>query len=211
MARQPATSICSSSGLSCGALTRLFGARAADDRRRRHPRGRRRRGARGRDRDLEPGRLAGGDVRERNAHRRALARRRRHGATAVDVRVGARSRRPRSRTAHVEQEMGAVTWSAPSGSPDLEVDRRSSVGNPHAVVVGDPTQTCRHRPAARDTSALSRTARTSRSFGSTAPSVHRAGVGARRGGDAVVGDERRRRRRARPTATATVARPLPRR
>ena len=70
-------------------------------------------GRRGRDRDLEPGRLARGDVRQRDAHRRALARRRGPGRptcgsasarATVDARL--RRRRPRSSRTWATVEVG---------------------------------------------------------------------------------------------------------
>ena len=153
-------------------------------RRRRHPRGARPRRRLASDRDLEPRRLARGDVGQRHADRGALARRadrgdRRSRSGSASASVAAHARRRRL----VEQELGPVVVGEPEevdGIRFTPVD----VGNPHAVVDGDPGRARPDRPAARDAPALSRTARTSRSRGALDARDDRgARLGAGRGRD----------------------------
>ena len=111
--------------------------RARGRRRRRHPRGPRPRRRLGRDRDLEPRRLAGGDVRQRHAHRRALARRADGRRRSPSASARARSRAHARRTASSSR-----TWArSPSASrrrSPASASHAVDVGNPHAVVEGDP-------------------------------------------------------------------------
>ena len=94
----------------------------------------------------------------------------------------------------VEQDLGPVVVGAPEevdGIRFTPVD----VGNPHAVVEGDPAELPRIGPAARDAPALSEP----HERAGRAPPRRRRGrgarLGARRGGDGLVGHERRRGRR----------------
>jgi diaminopimelate epimerase len=63
----------------------------------------------------------------------------RTGAQEVRIRVGPRETVARVRDGEVEQEMGVVTVAEPEQIEGLEVIV-VDVGNPHAVVVGDPVQ-----------------------------------------------------------------------
>jgi diaminopimelate epimerase len=70
----------------------------------------------------------------------------RTGASVVDVRVGSRTVSARIlENGLVEQDMGEVQVSAPEDVDGIEL-RRVFVGNPHAVVVGDPEEIQRIGP-----------------------------------------------------------------
>ena len=147
-----------------------------------------------RDRDLEPRRLAGGDVGQRHAHRRTLARRsrpaqRRSWCASGHARSSARMladglRRAGPRRGRVcgPEEVAGVRFVA--------VD----VGNPHAVVDGDPADLPRIGPLLetherfpnRTNVQVARVVGDRRDRG--------ARLGARRGGDGLVGLERGRGR-----------------
>ena len=100
------------------------------------------RGRTGRDRDLEPRRLRRGVLRQRQPHRRRVARpARRRGSGDDRGRPGARTPRPFAMTGR--SRWASVTWrwgrSRPSSSTDERVELTAvSVGNPHAVVRGNP-------------------------------------------------------------------------
>jgi len=63
----------------------------------------------------------------------------RSGRGAVAIRVGSRTVRARVRDGEVEQELGRVEVGAPEVVEGVELVR-VSVGNPHAVVRGDPAE-----------------------------------------------------------------------
>ena len=80
----------------------------------------------------------------------------RTGAQEVEVRVGPRVVRARLLGGGlVEQDLGPVEVGARETAAGVEFVP-VSVGNPHAVVEGDPAEICRDRPAARDARALPR-------------------------------------------------------
>ena len=61
----------------------------------------------------------------------------RTGASEVRIRVGTRETVARVKNSEVEQELGAVTVAKPERIAELDVIV-VDVGNPHAVVIGDP-------------------------------------------------------------------------
>ncbi len=61
----------------------------------------------------------------------------RTGASEVRIRVGTRETVARVKNSEVEQELGAVTVAKPERIAELDVIL-VDVGNPHAVVIGDP-------------------------------------------------------------------------
>jgi diaminopimelate epimerase len=61
----------------------------------------------------------------------------RTGASEVHIRVGTRETVARVKNSEVEQELGAVTVAKPERIAELDVIV-VDVGNPHAVVIGDP-------------------------------------------------------------------------
>jgi diaminopimelate epimerase len=63
----------------------------------------------------------------------------RTGVTEVRIRVGSRETVARVKNGDVEQELGAVTVSGPEQIAGLDVIV-VDVGNPHAVVIGDPAE-----------------------------------------------------------------------
>ena len=145
--------------------------------------------------DLEPRRLAGGDVRQRHADRRALARRAHRRATSsacasATREVVARMLRRDERRAGARR--GAVG--------DAEIGRRRSRSCPSTSA----TRTRSWRATRTRSSELGPALETHPRFPNRtnvqvahvdAPGeVTRARLGARRGGDERVGDERRRRR-----------------
>ena len=69
----------------------------------------------------------------------------RTGATEVRIRVGPRETVARVRNGDVEQELGAVTVAEPEQIAGLDVIV-VDVGNPHAVVIGDPNELPRIGP-----------------------------------------------------------------
>jgi diaminopimelate epimerase len=69
----------------------------------------------------------------------------RTGAEEMRIRVGPRETIARIANGEVEQELGAVSVSAPEHIADLDVFV-VDVGNPHAVVIGDPDELPRIGP-----------------------------------------------------------------
>ena len=91
----------------------------------------------GRRAHLEPGRLAGGAVRQRDPDRRPVAGHR-TGAQTVTIRVGARPIVARMLGGdEVEQDIGAVLVGEPEEADGIRFTP-VDVGNPHAVVEGNP-------------------------------------------------------------------------
>ena len=142
--------------------------------------------------DLERGRLDGRAVRQRHPHRRALARRSNGSRRSPHSSGDSRDRRAQSTNSEVEQELGAVTVADPERIAGLDVIV-VDVGNPHAVVIGDPDD-LPHRAASRDPPALSepheRPGSPRRRPGEVTARVWERGVG-----EHSLGNERRRRRR----------------
>ncbi len=117
------------------------------------------------------------------------------GSDVARVRVGEREVEVRRvGDGQYESAMGVVEVSPAEVVAGVELTP-VSVGNPHAVVVGDPDRHRRARAAPRDAPALpgpdERAGRARRPAGRSDGS----GLGARRGGDLRVGNERRRGRR----------------
>ena len=133
----------------------------------------------------------------------------RTGVAEVRIRVGSRETVARVKNGDVEQELGAVTVSGPEQIEGLDVIV-VDVGNPHAVVVGDPDDLPRIGPLleaherfpGRTNVQVARVDGARRGDGT--------GLGARRGGDTIVRNERRRSRRGDPRRRRR-ARPLSRR
>ena len=117
----------------------------------------------------------------------------RSGADEVRIRVGPREVTARMLGDEVEQELGPVEVYERERVAGLEVTA-VSVGNPHAVVVGDPDDIAAHRAAARDASPLPGAHERPGRAGRRPGPRDRARLGARRGGDALLRDERRRSR-----------------
>ena len=120
----------------------------------RRGRGARRRRRRRDDRHREPGRLPGRDVRERDAHRSRLAHdvgpaRRRRGSTSArgPWPCGVR------RTACTSRSSAPWTWASRRSSDGIELVA-VSVGNPHAVVTGDPSRIAELGPRLETRSAV---------------------------------------------------------
>ena len=154
----------------------------AGRRHRRHPRGLPLRRRLGRDRDLEPRRLAGGDVRQRHAHRGALAGR-------ADRRVrGRRSRRRRERCARAcsTGRSSSRTW-ARSSSPSPRrwtasaSSRWTSATRTRSSKATRPT--CRASARCSRCTSASRAARTCRSRGASADGAIEARVWERGAGE----------------------------
>ena len=93
-----------------------------------------------------------------------------------------------------ESDMGDGRGRTSASASPGSTSRPVSVGNPHAVVVGDPDDLPRDRPAARDASALPEPHERPGRPGRRARRGDGARLGARRGGDDRVRLERRRRR-----------------
>ena len=121
---------------------------------------------------------------------------------------GARARRDADGRRCGEPTTGSTSRSSGrwrSGAPEvvdgIELTRCRS-GNPHAVVLGRPEPDRRARPATRDAPALSRADERAGRARGRAGRGHRPGLGARRGGDGGVRDERRRGRGGDPRRRA---------
>ena len=134
----------------------------------------------------------------------------RTGSTAVRVHVGPRTVAVRrTEDGLYESELGAVEVGPPELVDGIELTP-VTVGNPHAVVAGDPEPDRGARPTARDTSALpGADERAGRPRG-RAGGGHRTRMGARGGGDERI-REQRGRGRGRDARRRGGARPLPRR
>ena len=178
-----------------GSRRRSPGAR---DRRRRRP-----------DRDRQSRRLARGDVGQRNANRRRVA----HGTHGVRQRTCARRpahrgspprRRPSLRIGHGDGRRRRAR--------DVEGHEFTpvSVGNPHAVVVGDPDDLPEIGPLLETHPRFPNRTNVQVAPDRRARRGDCAGVGARGGGDDGVGLERRRRRSG-DARRGRRARALPRR
>ncbi len=137
----------------------------------------------------------------------------RTGAGDVSVVVGPRTVSVRAVGDRLyESELGEVQVGQLETVDGIELTT-VDVGNPHAVVVGDPDDVTRARPAARDASALSEPHERAGRAHRRAGRGDRARVGARRGGDDRIGLERgrrrggdaRRRRRASCTSRAAIS------
>ena len=125
----------------------------------------------------------------------------RTGSTDARVHVGPRTVAVRrTEDGLYESELGAVEVGPPELVDGIELTP-VSVGNPHAVVAGDPEPDRGARPAARDTSALpGADERAGRPRG-RARRGHRTRMGARGGGDERIRERARSRSRPRRTAT----------
>ena len=122
----------------------------------------------------------------------------RTGARRISVRVGEREVVATVlESGEIEQDLGEVRV----GSPEV-VDGIAlvpvSVGNPHAVVVGDPVRDPTHRPPARDASPVPRPHQRSGCSDRRSGRGYGARLGARSRGDVVVRNERRRGRGSDP-------------
>ena len=133
----------------------------------------------------------------------------RTGAEEVRIRVGPRETVARVKNGDVEQELGAVTVAEPEQIAGLDVIV-VDVGNPHAVVIGDPDDLPRIGPLLETHPRFPRRTNVQVARVDGPGRGHGTRLGARRGGDAVVGNERRRRRRGDPRRRRR-ARPLSRR
>ena len=159
-------------------------------------------GARGGDRDLEPRRLDCRAVRERNADRRALAGGAERGGRGDDPRrPAARSPRGCCRTARSSRTSARSRSTSGSGSRDSR-SSPVSVGNPHAVVVGDPDDLPLIGPLLETHPRFPERTNVQVARVDCPGRGDRAGVGARRRGDAARPERARSRSPRRPTARA---------
>ena len=133
----------------------------------------------------------------------------RTGVAEVRIRVGSRETVARVKNGDVEQELGAVTVSGPEQIVGLDV----IVGRRRQPARGRGRRSRRpaaHRAAARDARTLSEPHERPGGPRRRARRGDGTGLGARRGGDTIVRNERRRSRRGDPRRRRR-ARPLSRR
>ena len=163
-----------------------------------------------RGRHLEPGRLTGGALRERHTHRRRLARRT-IGCKRIEVVVGERtSSHGCSVTARSSRRLGEVVVGQAETIDGLSCEPCRSETRMRSSS-GTPTRSLEHRSLPRGARALPESHERAGRPDRRPWRGDRPRVGARGGGDGLLGHERRRSRRARRTSEGDVRRALSRR
>ena len=137
----------------------------------------------------------------------------RSGRDEVTIRVGRprRARRRCSPSGEIEQDIGAVEVYEPGARRGARRSCPVSVGNPHAVVVGDPDDLPLIGPLLETHPRFPDRTNVQVVRVDAPGRVTRAGLGAGGGGDPVVRNERGGGRRRNPRRTGTSVVDLPRR